>query len=191
MEPKEKENKPFCIGIIVTEFNAEDILFYNEQFKEINRLYKDQVKLLFLGYKPEADKHNMLADVEYEYVKPMSIIHYFKQLKASDIDLLFIPFINNTYNITSEDHNKYMEAGLNGIPVIVAEVYPYSNVIGNDFNGFLYKNPEDFIPSLKDLLANKLPNGIVKLCGTRAYEYVMKDFNFMAKHLQTISNIYS
>jgi hypothetical protein len=190
-EAKKNVNKPFCIGIIVTEFNAEDILYYNEQFKELNRLYKDQVKLLFFGYRPESDKNNMLRDIDYEYVKPVSTIHYFKQLKACEIDLLFIPLINNTYNTTSEDHDKYMESALYEIPVITVEMYPYDRIIGNDFNGFLYKDRESFIPYMKDLLFKKLADGSVKLCGKRALEYVLKDFNFMSKNIETVSDIYS
>src|SRR5258708_7714813 len=135
MEKQEIKNKPFCIGIKVTETNAEDIAYYNEQFKEINRLYEDKVKLLFFGYRPENDKTNMLDGVVFEYVKPVSKIHYFKQLKACEIDLLFVPLINNTYNITSEDHDKFMEAGLMEIPIITIEIYPYSQLIASSKEG--------------------------------------------------------
>ncbi len=182
MGKQEEKSKPFCIGVKVTETNAEDIAYYNEQFREINRLYKDQVKLLFLGYRPENDKDNMLDGVIYEYVKPVSIIHYFKQLKACEVDILFIPLINSTYNITSEDYYKYTEAGIMEIPVLTVEIYPYNKIIASDkqsdFNGFLYESRDTFIPYLKELLADKVKDGIVKLCGKRAHESVMKSFNY-------------
>lgn len=192
METKnEQKNKPFCIGIIVTETNAEDIAYYNEQFKEINKLYQDKVRLLFFGYKPENDKWNILEGVKYEYVKPVSLIHYFKQLIANEFDLLFIPLINDVYNVTSEDHEKYMEAGSLEIPVITVNMYPYANIIRSDFNGFIYESREVFVDYLKDLLYTKVNEGLVKLCGKRAYEYVMKDFNFSIKNIDNVSNVYS
>src|SRR4051812_40417306 len=100
---QETKNRPFRICIIVNASNLEDIEYYNEQFRTINKLYPTKVNLIFFGYRPEDDTNNALKGVTFEYVKPVSIIHYFKQLKALDFDLLFIPLIQNVYNATSEN----------------------------------------------------------------------------------------
>lgn len=177
--------RPFRIGIIVNGYNDEDILYYNEQFKEINRKYKDKVRLVFIGYKPEADRLGMLKGVIFEYVKPVSIVHYFKQLNFMKIDLLFIPLINNKFNATSENYNKYLEAGIFKIPVIAPDIYPYHKIIKSGKNGFIYGNREQFIPYLQDLLMTKLKT--IKPCGEEAYNLVVNEFNYSEKNIHALS----
>lgn len=195
MEEAKVNNKPFCIAIKVTEKNTKNIAHYREHFKEINRLYKDRVKLLFLGYRPEKDKTNMLDGVVFEYTKPVSIIHHFKQFKASDIDLLFVPLMDDVLNVTSEDYINFMDSGQREIPILCQRVFPYANLIASDeqddFNGFIYENIDTFIPYLKNLLAVKIKEGKVKLCGARAFESVNKDCNFSKDKLDSVFGIYS
>ena len=86
--PTYTDKSSFRIGIIVNQTNLEDILYYNKELQDINKLYGDKVSIVLLGYKPEEDKLNALDNVEFEYYKPVSIIHYFKYLKDAKIDLL-------------------------------------------------------------------------------------------------------
>jgi hypothetical protein len=195
MENQQKEKpkgKPFCLCVIVTEHNTSSIAYYNEQFRELNKLYNDKVRLLFFGYRPESDKFNILDGVDYEYVNPVSKIHYFKQLRACEIDLLFIPLANdNEQCIRNELHIRYAEVGQSGIPIIAPNIYPYSLIIKNDLNGFLFENRERFIPYMKDLLYHKVNDKLVKICGKASDEFTMKNFNFSNQHLEAISTIYN
>lgn len=186
-QKNEVKKRALRIGVIVNGFNLEDIKFYNEQFKRINKLYKDKVKLVFFGYDPEQDNLNALDGVNYEFVKPVSIIHYFKQLKALNIDLLFIPLIQNVFNITSENYNKYMELGIYSIPVIAPDIYPYNTVIRDKQNGFIFGKREDFISYLVELLSKNI--GLIRLCGNHANEEVLKVFNYSEANMDIISKI--
>lgn len=168
--------------------NDEDILYYNEQLKAINSLYKDKIRIVVLGYKTENDKLNMLKDVVFEYVKPVSIIHYFKQLASLQIDLLFIPLINNKYNATSENYNKYLEAGVFKIPIIAPDIYPYNKLINDEVNGFIYGDRENFIPYLKELLHNKL--SMLRPCGIKAQEDVFNNFNYSKENIDVLSSAF-
>ena len=180
--------KPFCIGVIINETNAEDVAYYNDEFRQINKMYKDKVKLLFLGYKPDSDKHDILNGVDYEYVKPVSIIHYFKQVKACEINLLFIPIIPNTYNVTSENYNKYLEASLLSIPIITEGIYPYMKLITNDSNGFVYKGKQEFIKMLEFILSRPKGISLIRECGKKANSMVMNEFNYSKGNMESLLN---
>lgn len=190
-ENNSKKNKPFRIGIVVNASNLEDIEYYNEQLKTINKIYGKLVDIVLLGYKPEDDKFNSLDGVEFEYYKPVSIIHYFKYLKDANIDLLFIPLIHNLYNSTSESYKKFLEAGIYCIPIIVPNINPYNTVIHDKQNGFLYGTPEDcnrehFIPYLKSLLNENI--GLINVCGNNAYVDVTTKFDFTKENIEIIEH---
>ncbi len=168
-------NRPFRLGIMVNEANYEDILYYNAQFREINRLFGYKINLIFIGYKPENDKMNALEGVDFDYVPPTSIVHYFKQLKALDIDLMFIPLINEPnsqmllYNSTSDDTKKWQEAALYKIPLLVCDIYPYNaGLIKLDWDGFIYQDRNEFMKFFVDLFENKFSS--IKAAGHYAHE---------------------
>jgi hypothetical protein len=186
-QKSENKKRAFRIGVIVNGFNLEDIKFYNEQFKRINKLYKEKVKLVFFGYDPEQDNIDALDGVSYEFIKPVSIIHYFKQLKSLNIDLLFIPLIQNTYNITTENYNKYLELGLYSTPVIAPDIYPYNTIIRDKQNGFIFGSRESFVAYLVDLLSKNI--GLIRLCGNHANEEILRVFNYSEQNMNIISNI--
>jgi hypothetical protein len=89
-------------------------------------------------------------------------------------------------------YKKYLEAGINSIPVIVPNIHPYNRVIHDKQNGFMYGKPDDctnehFIPYLKDLLLNNF--GLIKLCGGHAYEDVKKNFDYSKANIDIISKL--
>ena len=185
--------KPLRIGIIVNASNLEDIGYYNKQLQTINKMYQKNVEIVLLGYKPEDDKYNDLDGVEFEYYKQVSIIHYFKLLKNANIDLLFIPMIQNMFNATSESYKKFLEAGIYAIPIIAPNMFPYNKVIRNKENGFLYGTHEDcsnkhFIPYLTDLLYND--KGLIPICGGHAYDDVKNNFDFTKENIEVISKLF-
>ncbi len=190
--PKEttSPSKVFTIGIIVTETNLNDIAYYNAQLREINRLYSPKiVRLLFFGYKPENDKIKALDGIVYEYVKPVSIIHYFKQLNACEIDILFVPLAPTQYNVTSETIEKFLALGLMKVPLLTPDIYPYQRLIQTGLNGFLYKDRDNFVEVLKDILKNKI--AIIKVCGNNAHTRIVNEFNYSEKNIENLINVFS
>lgn len=184
---QKKESRPFRIGIIADGMNDEDILYYNKELKAINKLYRDRIRIVVMGYKNENDKLNMLDGVIFEYVKPVSIIHFYKQLASLQIDLLFIPLINNVYNQSSEDSDKYLNAGAFRIPVIAPDMYPYHTLISDEVNGFIFGQRENFIPYLRELLHKKLQ--LIRTCGLNAQEDV-KNFNYSKDNIDILSSAF-
>ena len=185
VQPK---NKQFCIGILVSETNLESIRHYNEQFRLINKRYKNRVKLLFFGYNPEKDPFKSLEGVDYDYVKNVSIIHQPKQFNACEINLLFVPLVKNGMNASSEDIDEFLFAGIFKIPILVCDIYPFNKVVQNDVNGFIYKDREAFYPYLEDLLRTRIP--VIELAGKSAYIDVTSKFNFSDNNLNKQLNVF-
>lgn len=186
-QEKEKSKRPFRIGIIANETNAEDIEYYNEELKKINAECPE-VSLVVFGYKPDSDRLNMLDSVVFEYIKPVSIIHYFKQMRSTEIDLLFIPLINNIYNATSENYNKYLEMALLMVPVITIDMYPYNTFIEDKRNGFIYSEPSKLASYIKELVTNDIP--LIKQCGTAAHNDVIKRLNFSKENVDVLAQAF-
>ena len=161
---------PFTIGVICNGNNNEDIGYYSNEFRLINKIFEDKVRVLFIGM------NGGLLPPNTEYTKPVSINHYFRHLYALKVDLLFIPLIKSAFNQKTEDYKKFTEAALFGIPVITVKQYPYSAIIKDKRNGFLYDEREDFIAYLKELLIENLPD--VKMCGSKAYETYLQRLSF-------------
>lgn len=172
---KQTSSPAFIIGVICNGFNNEDLAYYDNEFTLIRKLFKDHVKVIFIGN----DGESLPAGTEY--TKPVSINHYFKHLYALKVDMLFVPLIQNKFNETSENYNKYLEAALFGIPVITVNQYPYNKIIRDKRNGFIYESREVFIDYLKDLLTNNLE--LVKICGLNAYERYLQNLTYSPENL--------
>lgn len=179
--------KKYRIGIICSMNNYHDIKFYNDVFQKINDRYGDNVSLIFVGYDYEEDKLKILDGVNFEYVKQVSIIHYFKQFQSLNLDLVFIPLEKNVHNVSSENLNKYLECGLFKIPVIVEDMFPYSQVILHQRNGFLYKGKESFFQELDAILTN---TDLIKSVSEQAKKDVLGSYIYDQKNIEIISAIY-
>ena len=179
--------KKYRVGVICSPNSYSDISFYNDEFQKINEQYGDDVCLVFIGYDYENDKKKILDGVNFEYVKEVSVIHYFKQMQSLELDLVIIPLKKNLYNITSETVNKYLECGLFKIPIIVDDMFPYNQVILNQRNGFLYKGKEVFMQEIDKLLRNP---DLIKNVSEQSRKDVMQSYTYNENTIQVISSIY-
>lgn len=158
------------IGVICNGFNQADINYYENEFRLINKIFGDNVRLLFIG----TDGKELPQKTEF--TKPVSINHYFKHIHLLKVDLLFVPLMPSVYNQTSENINKFLEMAMFGIPLITLNQFPYSQYIVDKRTGFLYPSRETFIDYLKVLLEQHLPE--IKMAGLRAYETVRMHYNY-------------
>lgn len=187
-EVKKELPRKYRIGIICSTNNYHDIKHYNDEFRKINSAYGDNVTLIFVGYDYDEDKANILEGVNFEYVKQVSIIHYFKQLQSLDLDLVIVPLDKNVHNVTSENFNKYLECGLFKIPIMVDDMFPYNHIILSQRNGFLFKGKENFMNELHTILSNY---DLIKSVGEESRNDVIKNYTYTQKNIDVISSIYS
>jgi len=182
-----KALEPLRVGIICNETNREDLLFYRDELIRINKELGGSVTLVLYGYNGIEENDNWLDGVEFEFVRPTSIIHYFKQLKALNLDVIFIPLIRNNYNATSENYNKYLEASLYNIPILTISIYPYNTLIVDKRNGFLFKEKNEFFPYIEHLYTQR---ALVQTVGVAAHNNVKETFNYSAENIKVISDLF-
>jgi hypothetical protein len=182
-----KALQPLRVGIIRNEANKEDILEYRDELVRINKELNGKVTLVLFGYTLKDVEENWLKGVEFEFVKPTSIIHYFQQLKALNLDLLFIPLIRSNYNATSENYNKYLEASLFNIPILTLNIYPYNTLIGDKRNGFIFKDKKEFFPYIEHLYTQR---ALIQMVGASANEDVKNNFDYSVENIEVISELF-
>lgn len=182
-----KPLSPLRVGIICSETNREDLLEYKNEFISINEKLGGKVELVLFGYNGSKEKDNWLDGINFEFVKPTTIVHYFKQLSSLNLDVLFIPLKKTIHNVTSEDYSKFLEAGLFQIPIISVSIYPYQKLIKNKVNGFLYKEKHELISLLDHLYVQRK---LVEDVGRNAYNDVTTEFNYSPEHIKLISDLF-
>jgi hypothetical protein len=175
------------IGIVYDFTKREDLEYYLPILLKFNQL-APLVDIVIFGYKTENDEFIEQSGLKFLYIKPVSIIHWFKTLRAAQIDFLFIPLINNAYNNTSETYIKYVESGLHNIPVLAPMVHPYNEIVKDKQNGFLYNNQNDLLDKMIYIITN--PDEMKKV-GQNAYNDVMKNFHFSNENLAYLQEIFT
>lgn len=183
----QKNAKKIKIGIIATNNNKNDILAYQNELIAITQKLKDKMSLVVYGHNADEDE-NWLTDVEFQFVKPTSLVHYFKQLKALNLDLMLILLETNLYNATSEDCNKFLEAALFNIPVLAPNLPPYNQIIRNGVNGFIYHSKQDLVNYVTDLCSMKED---INVAGLAAKETMQKYFSYTEENTKVIDGLFN
>lgn len=187
IEQPQAPSEPLRIGIICNETNRVDLLHYKAEFMAINAKYQDDIQLVFFGYNGEDGDDNWLEGVDFEYVKPVTIVHYFRQLLALRLHLIFVPLIRNEYNATSENYNKYLEAGICKIPLMTINLYPYNKLINDKHNGFLYKEKSEFMAYI-DLLNSQ--RELTSVVGNNAEADVRNNFDYSPDNIKVLTDLF-
>ena len=93
-----------------------------------------------------------------------------------------------TFNETSENYNKYLEAGLFQIPLMVIDAFPYNAIMRDGDNGIVINKKDDMIDKIRFFLENKSE---LKRMGNNAYKSIIENFSINEQNVEIIDNIYS
>ena len=186
-----EEQKIMRIGIVATNYTWDDIASYKEVFNKIQVEFSDKVKFFLIGFDGIdhfTNKSCFPEGFNFEQIKPCTIIHYFKQLRKLQLDILFIPLKKTTFNETSENYNKYLEAGLFSVPIMVIDAFPYNVIVRDGDNGIVLNKKDDMIDKIRFFLENKSE---LKRMGNNAYKSIIENFSINEPNIEIIDNIYS
>lgn len=186
-----EEQKPLRVGIVATNYTWEDLASYKEQFSKVQKELGENVKFFIFGFDGidnQTNKSCFPDGFNFEIVKPSTIIHYYKQLRNLQLDLLFVPLRKNTFNETSENYNKFLEAGMFNVPTMVYDIFPYNQIIKNGDNGILLSKKDDLIERLKFFSENK-PE-LVRM-GNNVNKFVLENFSLTEQNIAIIDDIYT
>jgi glycosyltransferase involved in cell wall biosynthesis len=186
-----EEQQPLRVGIIATNYTWEDLASYKEQFNKIQNELGDKVKFFVFGFDGidyKTKKSCFPENFQFEHIKPSTIVHYYKQLRNLQLDALFIPLRKNNFNETSENYNKFLEAGLFEVPTIVYDIFPYNQIIKNGDNGVLISKKDDLIERLKFFSENRAE---LKRMGVSANKFVTENFSLTEQSIALLDDIYT
>jgi len=186
-----EEQKTMRIGIVATNYTWDDLASYKDTFHKIQTEFGDKVKFFLIGFDgiDHFTKKNCFPDgFNFEQIKPCTIIHYYKQLRNLQLDILFVPLKKTTFNETSENYNKYLEAGLFQIPLMVIDAFPYNAIMRDGDNGIVINKKDDMIDKIRFFLENKSE---LKRMGNNAYKSIIENFSINEQNVEIIDNIYS
>lgn len=190
------------IGIIATENNWEDLNSHKDEFQEIYRRHKNKVQLVIIGFNGTDTKtmKNALGDSNFEVLlaeykkgdtvekRPIGILNYFKWLYNANLDLILIPLRKNTFNETSENINRLLEASAFQIPVLAPDMAPYNIFIKDKSTGFLYTKKTDFLTLIDAFVAQP---AALKTTGEKAYRYMLSKYGITDHTASTIVSLFT
>jgi glycosyltransferase involved in cell wall biosynthesis len=179
------------IGIIASNYTWEDLNSYKELFNEVQKQMGDKVKFIVLGFDgiDHFTKKSCFPEgFKFEYIKPSTIVHYFKQLRNLQLDMVFVPLRVNEFNETSENYNKFLESGLFNVPLMVYDSYPYNQLIKNGNTGILLSKKSDFKEKIEFFEQNRSE---LKRMGENANKFIVENLTLNEDNLTIIDDIYT
>jgi glycosyltransferase involved in cell wall biosynthesis len=186
----QSELEPLRIGIVATNYTWEDLNSYKELFKEVQDKMGKKVKFIVIGFDgiDHFSKKSCFPEgFEFEYIKPATIVHYFKQLRNLKLNLMFVPLRVNEFNQTSENYNKFLEAGLFDVPLMVYDIFPYNQIIKNGDTGIILTKKKELIERIEFFEQNR--NELLRM-GKNAHKFVSENFTYNEDNLAIIDDIY-
>jgi glycosyltransferase involved in cell wall biosynthesis len=88
---------------------------------------------------------------------------------------MFIPLKITHYNETSENYNKFLEAGVFKIPVVVANIFPYNTIIKDGENGIILNKKADLIDKIEYFMSKSNKDELKKI-GENAENTVLQNY---------------
>jgi hypothetical protein len=182
----EQKKEGTRIGIVCSEHFHSDLMAYKNEMAKLS--VDNNVTWVLFGYDGIKDgKKFYTSETKIEYVKPCSIVHYFKQLKALHLDAMFIPLRRIEYNERTEGYNRLMEAWLLNIPVITPNIFPYNEIIVNERTGFFFDKKKQLIDTVEFIQKN--PDAIKKLT-SEASKVLEHTFTFNEPNVIYLNEIF-
>ncbi len=183
------------IGIIATEFNWVDIYSYKNELEAIQKKHGGKVTFVLIGFNGLNSRGETCLPVGFEFqeVEKCTIVHYFKALCFHNLDAIFIPRIANDFNDTSENYNKFLEAGIFNLPIIVSDIFPYNSIQEaekENYGDFMFvmKKEGDLVELIDHAVQNPQ---ILKERGQIAYQVVNDIYTFHEGNLPILDRMFS
>jgi glycosyltransferase involved in cell wall biosynthesis len=131
---------------------------------EILKKHSDKVEFVLFGWDGVKAKVNALQGVKFKHVKTVHIQQYFKTLANLRLDFVLMPLLDNEFN-RCKSHHKLLQYAQLGIPAIVSNVKPYTDIIAKQGETIYApgkipavkcnNNPDDWITKIEFMISNE------------------------------------
>ncbi len=147
------ENKdPLIIGYMGTESHEEDINHISPVLVKLLNRYNHELEIHFWGAKPPNELLEFVSvkwysSLTYNYI---DFTNFFQKQNA---DIFIAPLIDNLFN-RAKSPLKYFEYSALGSPIVSSQLDPFSEIISNEYNGYLATNHDEWFNYLALLIEN-------------------------------------
>jgi glycosyltransferase involved in cell wall biosynthesis len=185
-EPKDKKKGEIRLGWQGGVSHLGDWQEIHSQLAEVLEDYPE-VKLHIMGSYYGNQFKKVKDRITYHAWMPWKAYTY--KLKTMGLDGAIIPLEDQPFN-TYKSEVKYTEFSQLGVPVLVKDMLPYSEVVVGGKNAWTYKNPEEFAKRLREMIEDIKSGGIKsKEMVKRAQKWV-KEERDVTKNAQKLVELY-
>lgn len=168
------------IGYFGSSCHIQDVKLLNGLMYHL-RDYTDLFDFYLFGYNrtnQEYDKYVELLTTAGKYSKAFYVVPTVPVMEFyslyKHINIAIAPLVDDEFN-KSKSSIKFCEAANVNIPLIASDVPCYSEVITDDYDGYLCRDRDDFVDVIKYLLQN--PDEIIRV-GNNAFKTYRHNFSF-------------
>lgn len=166
---KKPDKKRIGISCNRTYNSFKDLLSIKKPLAEIQKKYKDEIEIVLFGWNGRVLVNGSMKDamqgIKTTYIEPVEIHQYFNKLANLQLDFCIIPLLDTEFN-SCKSHHKLLQYSQFGIPTIVSDVLPYSEVLAPAGKS-MYEN--GFVPSLRFKNDEELQKNIIYLIENKEF----------------------
>ncbi|MDO8915581.1 MAG: glycosyltransferase [Coriobacteriia bacterium] len=139
-----REHEPLAVGWAGSGSHAQDLSILTGTVETILGAYPG-IEVATAGMNDVPFRpHERLRSIQ-----PVGLEQYASTLKQFDIGM--IPLVDGRFNRCKSDL-KFLEYAMMGIPSVASKVEPYEHSVEHGINGFLARNPKDWLKYLRRLI---------------------------------------
>lgn len=163
---------------------------------KIKKEFGDKVEFIIFGIRP--DKANAIMnqfETEFEFIEPVSIIHWFKQIHSEienkGIDAFLLLMDQNAFNVSTEGTGKIIEASIFATPVIAPAMGIYRMLLVNGQTSVLFnqKGGETVYSTLTNIL-HKTSKKQLEMMGKSLSERIQNLFSTTKENVTFVAELY-
>lgn len=183
-------------ALIYSESKNEEFLKHMSDVAKIKKEFGDKVEFIIFGIRP--DKANAIMnqfETEFEFIEPVSIIHWFKQIHSEienkGIDAFLLLMDQNAFNVSTEGTGKIIEASIFATPVIAPAMGIYRMLLVNGQTSVLFnqKGGETVYSTLTNIL-HKTSKKQLEMMGKSLSERIQNLFSTTKENVTFVAELY-
>ncbi len=176
------------IGIVLDASQGNDLKTIEKAITALLEKHKDKIEIIIFGWsKKIAEQYGLFNELRITYEKPVPFQEYHQRLNGLAFDIGLLPLADNTYNTSGRSLNRYLDFSANMIPVIVPNIFPFTNIVKEAENGFIAASDDDWISKTDQLITNAQ---LRKDIGNNAFKTSWEGFSYTPKAIQRLKSIF-
>jgi hypothetical protein len=183
-------------ALIYSESKNDEFMKYMADVAKIKKEFGEKVEFIIFGIREE--KANAIMnkfETEFEFIEPVSVIHWFKQihseLENKGIDAFLLLMDQSKFNVNTECIGKIIEASMFATPVITPAMGVYRMLLVNGQTSILYnQNTGETVYSTLLNVLHKTSKKQLEIMGKSLSERINSLFSTTKENVTFVAQLY-